>query len=437
MSVTRASKAISLTNYATGASFSLSTNKIIWYTTQGGNTLIKYISQRGTIKTVLVTESVSTIHTATLSNTLYASQAITLTDANTTVLYIMSDRIIYMDALTLSANATITYDEGSEGGYKPVVYTFSTPSLATINTANGNTFMITTQPALNGVPSKTRYINNLFVGIVNTESVGSLPTITFTTKVSTVGGTVTTAGTGYTNPTVTITGGGGSGATGTLTTKVVSATIAAGGTGGTPGTQTVTGTTGTGTKFQASVTVSGGGVITAILSITVAGNYTVPPNIAAEPVTGASLTGATLNLSLGLLAFTVTASGTGFTSYPTYTIVDATGTSGVITASQKVEVPLVITNPGSGLNTAPTLTFSATTGTLATATATLDPAAQNISGTTLTVAGAYKNATDAYPTLAITGGTGAQILYDEKKTAFKILQVEETQTTVATAINAL
>lgn len=108
------------------------------------------------------------------------------------------------------------------------------------------------------------------------------------------------------------------------TTKVVSATVAAGGSGGTPGTQTVTGTTGTGTKFEASVTVSGGGAITAVLSITVAGSYTVnPTDTTQEPVTGASLTGAKLNVSMGVNAFSIfnpgvfTAQSTTFTQAST------------------------------------------------------------------------------------------------------------------------
>src|SRR6185312_5018157 len=93
------------------------------------------------------------------------------------------------------------------------------------------------------------------------------------------------------------------------TTRVVSATVAAGGTGGTDGTQTVTGTTGTGTKFQASVTVAGG-AITAVLSITLAGSYTAnPTTLTAEPVTGASLTGAQLNVVMGVATVTVSTAG--------------------------------------------------------------------------------------------------------------------------------
>lgn len=84
---------------------------------------------------------------------------------------------------------------------------------------------------------------------------------------------------------------------GVVTYFLQAAAINNAGSGGTNGTQTVTGTTGTGTKFQASVTIAGG-IITVINSVTVAGNYTVLPTLVGEPVTGASLTGATLNLAM-------------------------------------------------------------------------------------------------------------------------------------------
>lgn len=61
------------------------------------------------------------------------------------------------------------------------------------------------------------------------------------------------------------------------TTKVVGYGIRSAGAGGTPGAQVLTGTTGTGTKWQANVTVSGGGVVTSINSLAVAGSYTENP----------------------------------------------------------------------------------------------------------------------------------------------------------------
>jgi hypothetical protein len=130
------------------------------------------------------------------------------------------------------------------------------------------------------------------------------------------GGTITSArieeGGAYTaaptNP-VAVTGPGNDDATFNLTfasngwtlrrrtKKAVSATVGAGGSGGTNGTQTVTvvGGVGVTTAAQFSVTVSGG-AITAVLSLVTAGLYEeVPTNPVA--VTGASLTGATLNVT--------------------------------------------------------------------------------------------------------------------------------------------
>lgn len=138
-----------------------------------------------------------------------------------------------------------------------------------------------------------------------------------------------TAGLGYqTIPTVAYaTKGSGASATATAVMGVVAnPTIAAAGTGGTTGTQTVTGTTGTGTKFQASVTVSGGG-ITAVLSVTVQGAYTaMPSTLSAEPVTGASLSGAQLNLSacMGVVSYTVSA-GSSNHQYPQGTTATVSG----------------------------------------------------------------------------------------------------------------
>ena len=141
---------------------------------------------------------------------------------------------------------------------------------------------------------------------------------------------VNAAGTGYA-PANILTMVGGTASTAAqltvATTKVVSASVAAGGTGGTPGTQTVTGTTGTGTKFQASVTVSGGGAITAVLSITVAGSYTVnPTTISAEPVTGAGLTGATLAVVMGIASVTTSLAGVYTANSATFTSTGGTGT---------------------------------------------------------------------------------------------------------------
>lgn len=93
-------------------------------------------------------------------------------------------------------------------------------------------------------------------------------------------------------------------------TKAITAAVVAGGTGGTPGAVTITGTTGTGTKFQATGTITAGGVLSGPLMVTVAGDYTVnPTSIAVEPITGGSLSGATVILQMGALTATVNTAG--------------------------------------------------------------------------------------------------------------------------------
>ena len=105
-------------------------------------------------------------------------------------------------------------------------------------------------------------------------------------------------------------------------------TVVAAGSGGTPGTQIVTGTTGTGTRFQLSVTVSGGGAISSINSVLVAGSYTTNPALlTAEPVTGGGLTGATVSILMGANAISVT-SGGAYTVNPAAGALTQASTSG-------------------------------------------------------------------------------------------------------------
>ncbi len=580
----QASKSISLTVTANSGAIKLSANQIVRFTASGSGTLLTYLTNQDKVITKLMTESVSTINTAAAR-----TQAVTLNNATSTVMYVHSDKIIFLDVITAGTLITLW----NPGTAAPEVYSVSdTP--ANINTAAGNTFAITTQP--NGsTPSGTRYINNLFIASIEGEAVGTSPVITFTTKVKTATGAVTNPGSGYTSLVAAITGGGGSGATGTVTGLAISAVPAAAGTGYAPAdTITITGgtaatasifnvittkpvtlatnaagasynvsdtiltaggtasvhatltvthikvvtapgigndgsgyvtgdtfsvTTGTGTQAIFSVTAVAGdvtaiaivsagdytvrptlgatvatstltgvgtgltvnliaadfGVLTTSIStpgsytvnnaaftqtsssgagtgatfntvlygaltltVGTAGDYSVlPTNPAAQGSTTGSGTGATLTVSWGILAFTITAAGTGYTSYPTFAVTGAGGTGAVITAAMTVESPLTIVSGGSNINTTPILTFSATAGTLATATATLDAGLQTVTGTTLTAAGSYLKGTDTYPSLAISGGTGAQIMYDSKKTAYVRLQVEETAATVQTAINAL
>lgn len=125
---------------------------------------------------------------------------------------------------------------------------------------------------------------------------------------------------------VTPTGGNTSQLAGYLATAqiVISATqlavvpaVNAVGTTCTGSTGVLTGTTGTGTLFQVNATFSAGSV-TGITSIAVAGQYSVnPTTLSAEPVTGASCTGVTLNLTgdIGAAFLWMQQSGS-YTGYP-------------------------------------------------------------------------------------------------------------------------
>lgn len=110
---------------------------------------------------------------------------------------------------------------------------------------------------------------------------------------------------------LTVVGGTGTAPTFTVTnTQVMSAVVASGGADGTPGPVVVTGTTGTGTKFTATGTINGDGELEGDLSVTLAGDYTVnPTSLSAEPVTGGSLTGATVTLVMGVLQVSLTTPG--------------------------------------------------------------------------------------------------------------------------------
>lgn len=152
---------------------------------------------------------------------------------------------------------------------------------------------------------------------------------------------------------------------GTLFYSVQNAAVTAGGTGGTSGTQTVTGTTGTGTKFQASVTVTSG-AITAVLSISVAGNYTaLPTNLNAEPVTGASLTGATLALAMtaGVNFNAITtenATATGTAGFCRLAATNTAGAAGIVDLDVGTSGTSVIINSTSITSGGPVVISSAT-----------------------------------------------------------------------------
>lgn len=205
----------------------------------------------------------------------------------------------------------------------------------------------------------------------------AVPSVVRATSLKCVTATVATAGTGVAiNDTFTLAGGtlaaaGPAGNTlnvagaATLLTathlQAVSAAVNAGGTGGTPGAVTITGTSGTGTKFQATGTINGSGVLTGALVVTVAGDYTVgPTSLAAEPVTGGSLSGATVTVVMGALTLAITTAG-GYTATPATpnTPTNGTGTGVGVTATVAFGLGTAVIDESGNYSAAPSWTVTA------------------------------------------------------------------------------
>jgi len=212
--------------------------------------------------------------------------------------------------------------------------------------------------------------------------------------------TMTNVGAGYTsNPTITISGAGGSAATATPRRgKVTAISVTDGGTGGKVASISITATgkdytsaptvvfSGSGTGAAATATVSGGKV-TGITLTNPGKNYLTPPEIS---FTGGGGSGAEATATLG----------TGFSTAPTVTF-SGPGAGAEATAfiSNGVLVAIVVTNGGSGYTSTPTVTITGTGATGATATATANTGV--IAGVNITNGGSGYG-----PVVSLTGGGG-------------------------------
>ncbi|MBJ6725979.1 fibronectin type III domain-containing protein [Geomesophilobacter sediminis] len=197
------------------------------------------------------------------------------------------------------------------------------------------------------------------------------PAVTQATAVATIGSptqvatvAVTAAGSGYTTtPAVTITGGGGAGATATanLTNGVSAVTMTNIGSGYivAPGVvfsppPTLTGTQATGT---ANLTI---GLISAVTVTNGGRNFTTAPTITITDALGNGA-GATATATVAggrITAITVTNGGAGYVAPVTVAITGGGGTGAAATATIGNGVSVTITNPGSGYTTAPAVLFT-------------------------------------------------------------------------------
>lgn len=157
--------------------------------------------------------------------------------------------------------------------------------------------------------------------------------------------TVTAAGSGYTaRPTVSFAGGGvgASGATAQATAKIVTgSTILAGGSDYAPGdvvTINASGAAGATTAAKFNVATVNAAASNTVLTLTIntAGAFTtLPTRVANNDVSNTTGVGAGLliNLNFGVLAVTMTANGTGYSSAPTVSFGGAGGSGSTATAA--------------------------------------------------------------------------------------------------------
>jgi len=219
--------------------------------------------------------------------------------------------------------------------------------------------------------------------------------------------TLTNGGAGYTSaPTVSFSGGGGTGATATTTlapAAVASLALTNGGSGYTSAPAvTITSADGSGSGAAATAALAPRSV--ASVTVTNGGKgYNSAPTVS---FSGGGGTGATARATVKggkVTAVTVTNGGSGYTSAPTVSFSGGGGTGAAATAvlAPAAVAGLTLTNGGTGYTSAPTVGFSGGGGTGAAATATLAPAA--VGSLTLTNGGSrYSSA----PTVTITSADG-------------------------------
>lgn len=277
-----------------------------------------------------------------------------------------------------------------------------------------------------------------YTSVADITLVGGGGTYTSATASMGVAATLTNGGANYTSPTVTLTGGGGTGAaiTLTVTSKVVTGITVTPGSGYTSvPTYQITDSTGSGATLDLSlalasiavtgstgytstptVMITGGGTATgqayavaaltptslAAPSLTSGGNnYAVTPEVTFTDGNGATLGTVTLNANGGVATVPVTNGGGGYVTTPAVSFTGGTGSGAQAVAimSAGVVSQIVVTNPGSGYGTTPP-TASLVLGSGATATATLTGSA--VSALTLGSGGSGYTGT---PNVNILGGS--------------------------------
>ncbi len=238
---------------------------------------------------------------------------------------------------------------------------------------------------LPGYGPNTRTIMQIKVNATVTGGSGALGSIT-----------VTSPGAGYTQPVVTITGGGGTGATATPTGSVDKVTLTNAGSGYTNPVISFSGGGGSGASavfmsgslsgltltapgslYTSMPTISftgGGGSLAAASAFGAVDAVTLSAggsgyNTTAVAFTGGGGSGATATATGAVNAIAITNGGGGYAAIPTLTLTGGGGNGATASATGGVDA-VAITNAGSGYATMPTIAFSGGGGLGAAATAT-------------------------------------------------------------------
>lgn len=145
-------------------------------------------------------------------------------------------------------------------------------------------------------------------------------------------------GSGYTQPSVAITGGGGTGADATVTGSVDAITVTNGGSGYTNPTVTLSDGGGTGATAEAVVDPATG-AITAINVLNGGSGYPSAPAVSITDANGGTGAGATASATLKITGITLNSGGSGYTSAPAVAITDSNGTGAGATATASLIPP--------------------------------------------------------------------------------------------------
>jgi FtsP/CotA-like multicopper oxidase with cupredoxin domain len=192
--------------------------------------------------------------------------------------------------------------------------------------------------------------------------IGATATATLGATVSSV--TLLLGGRGFTAPpTVTFTGGGGTGATATSAlapTRLASIRVTAAGRGYTSAPQVnISGGGGSGAAAVATVSRAGG--VTGIRVTNGGAGYTSTPTITLSGGGGTGATAADALAPVSVASLTLTNGGSGYTSAPTVTITPigaGTGATASATIGPFGIASLTLTNAGTGYTSAPTVTIA-------------------------------------------------------------------------------